>query len=181
MTISRPMSKPSDFDAQPDDIEWLSKTSMKKEMQKLQDLGLAISALKPEQIAALPLSDVLRDAIELLHQLQHKEAVRRQKQFIGKLMRKEDYEAIEAAYAKIGETQNRQARLLHVIERWRDQLIMGGPETFEAFVQQFPDTDRQQLRSLIKGAQQEKAHNKPPQFARKLFCLVRDIINAEPQ
>jgi ribosome-associated protein len=163
-----------------DAIELLSKTSMKKEMQKLQDLGLELTLLKPEQLAAMPISEELRDAIELLHKLNHKEAVRRQKQFIGKLMRKEDHDAIGRAFNGIAETQNREARLLKVIERWRDNLIAGAAPELEAFIAAFPDCDRQQLRLLVKGAQSELGRPKPPTFTRKLFRFLRDQIVAQP-
>ncbi|RYZ80858.1 MAG: DUF615 domain-containing protein, partial [Moraxellaceae bacterium] len=60
----------------PDEPELLSKTSMKKESQKLQDLGIELTLLKPQKLAAMPISDELRDAIELLHRLHHNEAMR---------------------------------------------------------------------------------------------------------
>ena len=157
-----------------DESELLSKTSMKKEMQKLQDLGIELTLLKPLKLAAMPISDELRDAIELLHKLHHNEAVRRQKQFIGKLMRHEDTDAIEKAFSNIAEKQNREARLLKTIERWRDNLIAGDASVAESFIDSFPNCDRQQLRQLIKGA-------KPPTFTRKLFTFLRDIITAEPE
>jgi ribosome-associated protein len=165
----------------PDEIELLSKTSMKKEMQKLQDLGIELTLLKPQKLAAMPISDELRDAIELLHKLTHNEAVRRQKQFIGKLMRHEDTDAIEKAFNNIAEKQNREARLLKTIERWRDNLIAGEASVAESFIDSFPNCDRQQLRQLIKGAKSEFGRPKPPTFTRKLFTFLRDIITAEPE
>lgn len=165
----------------PDETELLSKTSMKKESQKLQDLGVALTLLKPQKLAGIPITDELRDAIELLHRLTHNEAVRRQKQFIGKLMRHEDTEAIEKAFNNIAEKQNREARMLKVIERWRDNLIAGDNTVAESFIEAFPSCDRQQLRQLIKGAKSEFGRPKPPTFTRKLFIFLRDIIVANPE
>lgn len=165
----------------PDELELLSKTSMKKEMQKLQDLGIELTLLKPQKLAIMPISDELRDAIELLHRLTHNEAVRRQKQFIGKLMRHEDTDAIEKAFNNIAEKQNREARMLKGIERWRDNLIAGDASVAESFIDAFPNCDRQQLRQLIKGAKSEFGRPKPPTFTRKLFTFLRDIITAEPE
>lgn len=164
-----------------DETELLSKTSMKKESQKLQDLGMELTLLKAPKLAGMPISDELRDAIELLHKLNHNEAVRRQKQFIGKLMRHEDTAAIEKAFNNIAEKQNREARMLKVIERWRDNLIAGDATVAESFIDTFPACDRQQLRQLIKGAKSEFGRPKPPTFTRKLFTFLRDIITANPE
>jgi ribosome-associated protein len=164
-----------------DEFDSPSKTSLKKESQKLQDLGIELTLLKPQKLAIMPISDELRDAIELLHRLHHNEAVRRQKQFIGKLMRHENHEAIEKAFNNIAEKQNREARMLKVIERWRDNLIAGDATVAESFIDSFPACDRQQLRQLIKGAKSEFGRPKPPTFTRKLFAFLRDIITASPE
>jgi ribosome-associated protein len=164
----------------PDESELPSKTSLKKESQKLQDLGMELSLLKPQKLATMPITEELRDAIELLHRLHHNEAMRRQKQFIGKLMRHENHEAIEKAFNAIAEKQNREARLLKVIERWRDNLIAGDATAAETFINTYPDCDRQQLRQLIKGAKSEFGRPKPPTFTRKLFTFLRDIITVNP-
>ena len=158
-----------------------SKTSLKKDSQRLQELGVELTKLKPAQLAGMPLSDELRDAIALAQQTYKNEALRRQLQFIGKLMRKSDHEAIAAAFTGITEHQNRDARLLKVIERWRDDLIAGDQRQLEAFINQFPQCDRQQLRQLVKAAQEEQQHAKPPAHARKLFRFLRDILTAQPE
>ena len=63
----------------------------------------------------------------------------------------------------------------HNLERWRDRLIAGDDSTLESFVADYPDADRQHLRSLIRHAQHEAAHNKPPAAARKVFKYIRDL------
>jgi len=39
----------------------------------------------------------------------------------------------------------------------------------------YPDADRQQLRSLIRQAQHEQAHNKAPATSRKIFKYIREL------
>lgn len=164
-----------------DGFDGPSKTSLKKDSQRLQDLGVELTKLKPHQLAAMPLSDQLRDAIELAQNTFKNEALRRQLQFIGKLMRNSDHEAIGEAFASIAETQNREARLLKTIERWRDDLIAGDHVQLEAFFNQYHHADRQQLRQLVKAAQDEQGRPKPPTQTRKLFRMLRDVMTVQPE
>ena len=55
------------------------------------------------------------------------------------------------------------------------QLIAGDDAVLEKFVVDYPEADRQQLRSLIRQAQHETAHNKPPASSRKIFKYIREL------
>ena len=41
-----------------------------------------------------------------------------------------------------------------------------------------PHADRQQLRSMIRNAQKEKAASKPPKAARQIFQYLRELAEA---
>lgn len=151
-----------------------SKTQVKKEMHALQKLGEDMMQLNKEQLATIPLPDNLRMAIEQAQGMK-KEARRRQLQYIGKLMRNTEIDAVQNAYDGIREKQNRNARALHLVEQWRDNLIQGDDKAITDFVTAFPDADRQQLRQLVRGAKQEVSQQKPPAQARKLFKFIRDL------
>lgn len=153
-----------------------SKTQVKKEMHALQDLGKELTHLNKEQLAAMPLPDDLRLAIEQAQGMKKREALRRQLQYIGKLMRKTETEEIEAAYNDLQERHNRSARALHLVEQWRDELIAGDESVITKFIDEYPDVDRQQLRNLVRGAKQELSQQKPPAHKRKLFKLIRDTM-----
>ena len=73
-----------------------SKSALKREAQRLQKIGLRLTQLKPDVRARIDLPDALRQAIETHAAINSREGGRRQMQFIGKLMRKVDIEAIEA-------------------------------------------------------------------------------------
>ena len=150
-----------------------SKTRQKKQMQALQELGVRLTELNRAQLAGLPLTPELEKAIQDSHQITKREAMRRHRQYIGKLMRNADHEAIAVAVARIAEKQNRMARLFHVMEKWRDDLIDGDQQQLEYFIGQFPQVDRQHLRQLVQNARQERLKRKPPASARKLFALIR--------
>lgn len=157
-----------------DEPQEKSKTQVKKEMHALQALGEELTQLNKSQLASMPLPDNLRAAIDQAQGMKKREGFRRQLQYIGKLMRSTETEAIQAAFAELQEKQNRDARSLHLIEQWRDDLINGDDTVITQFVAAFPDTDRQQLRQLVRSAKQEVSQQKPPAQARKLFKFIRE-------
>jgi ribosome-associated protein len=88
-----------------------SKSSRKRAALALQKLGDRLVRMRPDETAALPLDESLRDAIDEARRLTRHGAIARQSQFIGKLMRDADVDAIEAALAAQSEAQNTRARL----------------------------------------------------------------------
>jgi len=152
-----------------------SKSQVKRELQALQDLGERLTTLKPDMQDKLPLTNALRKA--LVEAPKHKAHIARKRhlQYIGKLMREQDVEAIVAMVDQVDNTTREYNERFHSLERWRDRLIAGDDETLEAFVADYPDTDRQHLRGLIRHAQHEAARNKPPAAARKVFKYIREL------
>ncbi len=156
-----------------------SKTRQKKQMQALQELGVRLTELNQSQLAGLPLTPELEKAVQDSRHITKREALRRHRQYIGKLMRNADHDAIAVAVAHIAEKQNRMARLFHVMEKWRDDLIEGDQQQLESFIGHFPQVDRQQLRQLVQNARQERLKQKPPASARKLFVLIREQLEQQ--
>ena len=72
-----------------------SRTARKKVSSELQDIGKELLELRPNVLATLPLPEILREAIVEAKRLTSFEAQRRQAQFIGKLMRRLEPEALE--------------------------------------------------------------------------------------
>ena len=170
------MKNNQDFDAEEEEIIYVSKSEMKRDMLELQALGEAIVKLSPGQFVTIPIEDVtLADAIETARRIKHREGLRRQMQYIGKLMRKIDISDIAAAHQKLLDGRKQEAQAFHQLEQWRDQLIENGPNSIEEVVSKFPQADRQHLRQLIMQAAKEKKNNKPPASARKLFKYLREL------
>ena len=71
-----------------------SKSTRKREQQALQKLGEELTKLPDDLLATLDLDERLREAIEDLRRMRAHEAQRRQRQYIGKLMRGVDPEPI---------------------------------------------------------------------------------------
>ena len=156
-----------------------SKSQIKRELHALQDLGERLTTLKADVLAKLPLTDALQKA--LAEAPKHKAHIARKRhlQYIGKLMREQDIDAIVGLIDQLDSSTREYNERFHALERWRDRLIEGGDSALESFVVDYPDTDRQHLRGLIRHAQHEAAHNKPPAAARKVFKYIRDLEEAK--
>jgi len=168
----------ADFDEFDDDVK--SKSQFKREMHALQDLGIALTKLTPKQFARIPVSEKLRYIIEQLPSITHNSAKKRHLQFIGKLMRSEDIEALTEAYERIKTDNHQVARQHKALELWRNNMLQDDQqqviEAMESFINDYPKSDRQQLRQLVRLAQKEKTIDKPPANSRKLFCFLRDTV-----
>ena len=79
-----------------------SKSARKREYLALQKLGEQLITLKQSDLDSLPLDDGLREAVAEARQIKAHGALRRQKQYIGKLMRHIDPEPLRNAIAKLG-------------------------------------------------------------------------------
>ena len=135
-----------------DDAPFESKSKRKRMMLALQKMGAALLDLTPAQLEKIPLEQVLVDAITAAKSIKTHEGKRRQLQYIGRLMREVDPVPIQAALEKL-ESKSRQSKAdFHQIERWRDRLIAEDDQVIQSFLEQYPQTDRQHLRQLVRNA-----------------------------
>ncbi len=153
----------------------LSKTKRKAAMQALQDIGEELVQLPANKLEKLDLPDELRKAVEDCRRFNKHGAIRRQLQYIGKLMRGVDEEPIARQLAAWKGESGEEKALLHRIERWRDRLIEDD-ESVTLFLNEYPHADATQLRQYIRNARFEAANNKPPKSSRAIFKLVREIM-----
>ncbi len=154
-----------------------SKSQIKREMNALQDLGAEIVKLPPKDLAKIPLPDDLAEAIHHARDIRSHGALRRQMQFIGRLMRNVNPESIQQALDAIRLSGHQSTAHFHAIEQWRDRLINEGQPALDEFIGQYPQTDRQQLRQLMLNANKEAKQGKPPKSARNLFRMLREILD----
>ncbi|WNK21387.1 ribosome biogenesis factor YjgA [Halomonas piscis] len=158
-----------------------SKTQLKREMHELQALGETLIAMKPAERARFALSDDLQHAIEETARIPSREARRRHMQYVGKLMRREDLPAIRAEFDAMEQERLWRDQAFHRLEAWRDRLVDEGDPAVDAFLEAYPDADRQTLRQLIRNARREREQQKPPSSARKLFRHLRESAELKAQ
>lgn len=165
-----------------------SRTDLKKESDRLQNLGEALVTLRADLLAKLELSDKLLDALAEARRITNFEGRRRHMQFIGKLMRQLDEATVAAAEAALEEQRRPSAAetlTLHQAEQWRDRLI-ADDAALNDWMQLAPDTDTQQLRALVRQARKDAmaVKEKPGEAQRhgkayrEIFQLVRESLRA---
>ena len=159
-----------------EDLE--SKTSVKKQMHALLKLGKKLVALSDSQLANIPLDEKLLDAINLARKITKHGGLKRQMGYIGKLMRHVDAESIQSAIDEIENGYQQDNQLFHLKEQWRDKLIEGDNDEISEFIKQYPSTDIQRLRQIVRNHKNAKTDDKKKQSARLIFKLVSEQIDA---
>mgnify|MGYP003352996470 CR=1 FL=1 len=99
-------------------------------------------------------------------------------QFIGKVMREVDPEPLREAVAAWQLGHARDALQLHQIERWRLELLNDDADALTRWMGEYPETDVQQLRSLVRQARKDAAgapEQRNGRAFRELFQFLKDI------
>lgn len=157
-----------------EDNEPLSKTRKKQQMQELQDLGEELAALSTDRLKKIDIPENLREALREAQRMSSHGAIRRQLQYVGKIMRDVDAEPIRAALAAIrGESAVEVARM-HRLERLRTRLLED-EKTLAEIAETFPQADLQHLRALRRSALKEQEAQKPPRSYRTLFQVLKEL------
>ncbi|HEN3477389.1 TPA: ribosome biogenesis factor YjgA [Yersinia enterocolitica] len=169
---------PEDKNDDDDEIIWVSKSEIKRDAEALKDLGTELVELGKNALEKIPLDEDLLAAVELAQKIK-KEGRRRQIQLIGKMLRARDVEPIQTALDKLKNRHNQQVSLFHKLEILRDRLVEEGDDVIPTVLELYPEADRQQLRSLVRNAQKEKAANKPPKSYRQIFQYLRELAEKQ--
>jgi ribosome-associated protein len=153
-----------------------SKSELKRRSSDLQALGEALIELSDSELDALPLPEQLRDAVLLARRITAHGGLYRQKQYIGKLMRKIDAEPIQAALDARRGRERAEALRFRRIEQWRDRLLREGEPALERLQAETPGVDAAAVAALIARARKEREQSAPPRAARELFQLLRAAL-----
>jgi ribosome-associated protein len=155
--------------------DFISKTRRKRRSTELQDVGAELVKLSPEQLARIAMPESLLEAVLECKRLTTHEGIRRQMQYIGKLMRDVDAAPIVERLNALHAPSRRQTALFHVAEKWRTELL-ADPEAVARFAIEYPEADSTQLRELVGKARKERAADRPPKSYRELFHVVNTIL-----
>ncbi|MET0659106.1 MAG: ribosome biogenesis factor YjgA [Steroidobacteraceae bacterium] len=155
-----------------------SKSERKRHSDELQRLGEELIDLPQAVFDDLPLPDQLRDAVTLARRITKHGGLYRQRQYIGKLMRKIDAEPIRTALDQRRDQGRAAALQFRRAEQWRDRLIAEGEAAVARFIAEYPQAPRTELTELMTRARQERHEQRPPAAARELFRCVRDAMGA---
>ena len=152
-----------------------SKTQRKKQSHALQSLGEQLVALTEAKLKLIPLTATLRDAVLEAQRTRSHEGKRRQRQYIGKLMRDADPDTIAQALAVDSEHHRGVVTAMHSAERWRDGLV-DASLTLTDFINRYPSGAAAPLASLVSHARREREAQRPPRHLRALYRELHQII-----
>jgi ribosome-associated protein len=152
-----------------------SKTKIKKQMHELQDIGEQLVALSKDQLKEMDIPETLRDAIHEAKRITKFGAIKRQMQYIGKLMRDVDPAPIISKLEVWSGKSSQHIAYMHRVERWRERLLESDSALTELLAEH-PEADAQRLRALIRNALKEKELLKPPKSYREIFQVLREIL-----
>lgn len=168
--------------------EFSSRTDLKRESDALQKLGKDLLDLRADALAKLGFTEKLLDAMAEAKRITNFEGKRRQMQFIGKLMRLQAPEVLDAAREALAEQHHGSAALtlaLHQAEQWRTELL-ASDDAVSRWMEAFPATDSQQLRALVRQARKDNPPDKTAESQgltprhskayRDIYQLVREHL-----
>jgi ribosome-associated protein len=155
-----------------------SKGARKRAADELQELGEALIEMPDEVLDGLPLPEILRDAVINARRITSHGASLRQRQYIGKLMRKVDAGPIRAAIEARRRDERIAARRFRRIEIWRDRLIAEPHIAAAQLKEELPAADVEHARALALQAAEDARHGRAPRAARQLFQYLRELMLA---
>ena len=158
-------------------METPSKSQLKRDSQKLQTLGRQLVDMPEKSLQKFALEESLHRAICEARRLKSREAKRRQIQYIGKLMRTADLDAIQLTMDRLNHQSRTYRQQFANIEHWRQRIVDEGAPAIEALIGIYPHADRQQLRNLQRQADREQQHGKSPVASKKLFKYLRQLAD----
>ena len=163
------------------DDERPSKTALKRQAHEQQALGEALAALPESRLTALDMPEALRDALHEYQRTKSHEGRRRHRQLIGKLMRHADLAPLQEAVAEAQLGRAHDALALHQAEHWRVELV-AHDDALTRWLAEHPDTETQELRTLIRNARKEAAlapEQRHGRAWRELFQFIKPVLVAD--
>ena len=85
-----------------------------------------------------------------------------------------ELEAIQKRLDAIQGVSKAETAKLHMLENYRDRLL-ADDNMLTKLIEQFPDLDIQNMRTLIRNARKEREGNKPPKAYREIYQTLKDL------
>nr|WP_315220184.1 ribosome biogenesis factor YjgA [uncultured Duganella sp.] len=160
-----------------------SKSEMKRQSDALQKMGETLVEAARDRVKRVPMPEDVRDAILECQQITNHEGRRRQMQFVGKKMRTLDETEVAEIQKAIDSwkgASKSETAAMHALERRRDKLL-ADDKALTVLLEENPELDVQQLRTLIRNARKEQAENKPPKAYREIFQILKQVEGKKKQ
>jgi ribosome-associated protein len=154
-----------------------SRSQVKREAEELQKLGERLMKLPMQKLKHMDLPEKLFKALKDAKSIKSNVAGRRQRQFIGALMREVDPEPIRNALQQTKTDLPMESKIDKETQKWIDRLLTGNQDFLEEFIGTRPGLERQRLRQLLRNIKKEQAKGKASKSLKILKQLIVDSIN----
>jgi len=123
----------------------------------------------------MELPEDLDKAVRSARKIQSRGGLKRQRQYIGKIMRQIDSASVAKQLEKIKHQHDTNTATFRKLELWRDRLLADDESVLTEIIESHPDIDRQHINQLVRQARREQQQDKPPSSARKLFKYLSSM------
>lgn len=154
----------------------ISKTQQKKAVEAMQKMGLKLTKLSDDERIRLNLPDALEKAIKEYQRIKSNGALRRQAQYIGRLMRSLDCNLLQNQLDALLEDKSKANVNFAKAESWREALLSGDKQSLTNFISEFPQCDVQALRQIMTKAINEQKKGSNLGARKKLFRMIKQYI-----
>jgi len=154
-----------------------SKSARKREALAFKSLADELLGLSDEARAGLGLDERLTDAIESARRMKSREALRRQKQFIAKLLMNLDTAPLRALIGRRDAAERRQQQHFHQAERWRDRLVRDRYAALEKFESAI-GRQAAEVRVLLESLENATSDREEKGIRKSIFRTVFDALGA---
>jgi len=179
------MNEENDYEFEDEEVKYYAvrpnKTQIKRDMGDLFAFGEEMSQLSELQLKSLELPDIIHKAVTEVSGMPLKGARKRLLKYIAAQLHKIDVEPIQERLARLKSKSAHAIREHHTAERWRDRLIAEGNDALTLLLDEHPETDRQQIRQLIRNAHKEAEKAKPPKSSRMLYRYLRELFKVSSE
>ena len=133
---------------------------------------MQLTKLSADVLKKIGLDEDLIEAVIFYKKINSNGALKRQAQYIGRLMRDTDPEPIQAYLNKLKGDNSEHNALMQRLELLRERLV-DSDEALTKLLNEQSGIDIGTVRTLIRNARKEKEQNKPPKAYRELFQVLK--------
>ena len=153
-----------------------SKSERKRQMLALQEMGERLVSLSRSDLDRINIADErLKEAVEIARGITARGGLKRQLQFIGKLMRSVDVEPIAEGLAMLDQQHSATTAEFHRVELARDRLRAEGDAALGDILAIWPEAEISLLLQWIRQHPREIERGNAKAHSKKLFRYLSGL------
>ena len=154
-----------------------SKSARKRDAQRVRKLVDDLVAMKASALSKLPLAEDIRHEVDAARQMTAHGALRRQKQYIARLLRDSNIAPIDAALAGAAESSKAERQRFRQAEQWRDKLLKGR-SLDPGLASGFSDDIVESIELEVSAYHSTQVESRRKQHSRSLFRLLHTALGS---